>query len=190
MADITKHALASSLLNLLQQKRLDRITIQEIVDGASVNRQTFYYHFADIFALTRYMVFDLYERAMKEAGIAHDNFFSIPSLEIFLRLVNSNKAVTLNIYRGMDELHLKRALHDILDADIESEVKRLSGGRLSEADVKFAVAFYSSGYYGIFLEWINDDLDEVCGKRMLSMLSVLEVSLKLLVDKLFEKRQL
>lgn len=189
MADITKQALANSLEELLKHKRLDRITIQEIVDGASVNRQTFYYHFADIFALTRYMVMDRYSKAMEDAGL-NCNFFSKASLETFLDIVKGNKMVTLNIYKGMDELHLKRALHEMLDPDIESEVKRISGGRLSEADIKFAVAFFSSGYYGIFLEWINDDLDEVCGKRMLSMLFVLEDSLKLLVEKLYEKREL
>ena len=189
MADITKHALASSLVDLLRQKRLDRITIQEIVDGASVNRQTFYYHFADIFDLARYMVMDRYSRALKEAGVK-GNFFTIPSLETFIKLVYSNKTVTLNIYKGMDECHMKRALHEMLDSDIESEVRRLSSGRLSDSDIKFAVAFFSSGYYGIFLEWINDDLDEVHGKRMLSMLSVLEESLELLVEKLFEKRQM
>ena len=187
MADITKQALATSLEELLRHKRLDRITIQEIVDGASVNRQTFYYHFADIFDLARYMVMDRYSKAMESAGL-NCNFFSIASLKVFLEIVNDNKMVTLNIYKGMEEGHLRRALHEMLDSDIESEVKRISGGRLSEADIKFAVAFFSSGYYGIFLEWINDDLDEVCGKRMLSMLFVLEDSLKLLVEKLYDKR--
>ncbi len=51
MAQTTKRALAASLKKLLAQKPLDKITIVDIVTDCEVNRQTFYYHFQDIYDL-------------------------------------------------------------------------------------------------------------------------------------------
>lgn len=51
----TKLMLAESLRNLMRKKPLDKIKIHEIVDACGVNRQTFYYHFQDIYALVEWM---------------------------------------------------------------------------------------------------------------------------------------
>ena len=56
MAPSTKLALAMSLKNLLTKKFLDDITVKEIVEDCQVNRQTFYYHFQDIYDLLRFFL--------------------------------------------------------------------------------------------------------------------------------------
>ena len=48
MSDLTKRALEQSLKNLLLQKPLSKITISDIADDCGINRNTFYYHFADV----------------------------------------------------------------------------------------------------------------------------------------------
>lgn len=49
MTQITKKALAASLKKLLQEKPMDKVTVVDIVENCGVNRQTFYYHFRDIY---------------------------------------------------------------------------------------------------------------------------------------------
>ena len=56
MAPSTKQALAASLKKLLRRKFLDDITVKEIVADCSVNRQTFYYHFQDIYDLLHFLL--------------------------------------------------------------------------------------------------------------------------------------
>ena len=56
LAPSTKLALASSLKRLLQKKFLDDITVKEIVEDCEVNRQTFYYHFQDIYDLLHWFL--------------------------------------------------------------------------------------------------------------------------------------
>ena len=51
----TKRALATSLKNMLSKKTLDKITVKDIVDDCNLNRQTFYYHFHDTYALLEWM---------------------------------------------------------------------------------------------------------------------------------------
>ncbi len=53
--DKTKLLLANSLRKLMKKKALDKIKIREIVEDCGVNRQTFYYHFQDIYALVEWM---------------------------------------------------------------------------------------------------------------------------------------
>ncbi len=54
--DLTKNALAASLKKLITTKPIHKITINEIVKDSGFNRQTFYYHFDDIFHLLSWML--------------------------------------------------------------------------------------------------------------------------------------
>ena len=58
----TINLLADSLKNLLNVKEINKITINEITKDSGVNRQTFYYHFHDIYELCSYMI----ERDLQE----------------------------------------------------------------------------------------------------------------------------
>ena len=55
MSDITKRALASSLKDLLSKYKFNKITIKDITENCGVNRQTFYYHFKDIYDLLEWI---------------------------------------------------------------------------------------------------------------------------------------
>ena len=48
MAGFTKEIIIQTLLELLNEKPLAKITVKDIVERCGVNRNTFYYHFRDI----------------------------------------------------------------------------------------------------------------------------------------------
>ena len=54
----TRKAICDALAQLLYEKELRKVTVQEIADLADVNRVTFYKHYLD--------VYDLYEKIEKE----------------------------------------------------------------------------------------------------------------------------
>ena len=56
MSDITKNALANSLTELMAATPLDKITVRMLVENCGLNRQTFYYHFQDIYDLLGWML--------------------------------------------------------------------------------------------------------------------------------------
>ena len=55
MSQTTKRALAQSLKHLMEQKPLEKITVVDISEDCGVNRQTFYYHFQDIYDLIEWI---------------------------------------------------------------------------------------------------------------------------------------
>ena len=51
----TKETLADALRKMMTVKPIDKITVKDIVDICNVNRQTFYYHFDDVYDLLEWI---------------------------------------------------------------------------------------------------------------------------------------
>ena len=51
MPNFTRKAIKESFLKLLSQRPLSQITVKDIVEDCGINRNSFYYHFADLPAL-------------------------------------------------------------------------------------------------------------------------------------------
>jgi AcrR family transcriptional regulator len=51
----TKRMMANALRACMQESSIDRISIKAITDACGLNRQTFYYHFKDIYDLVKWM---------------------------------------------------------------------------------------------------------------------------------------
>ena len=94
MAPSTKLALANALKAQLQKKFLDDITVKELVEACEINRQTFYYHFQDIYDLLRWLL----EHETGEAlGGAED--WQAALLDAFC-YIRDNHMVIYHIYRS------------------------------------------------------------------------------------------
>lgn len=50
--NLTREAIKKAFIGLLEEKSLNKITIEDITSRVGINRQTFYYHFKDILDLT------------------------------------------------------------------------------------------------------------------------------------------
>ena len=65
MSQTTKRALEASLKNLLLQKPLNKITINDITEDCGISRMTFYYHFKDIYDLVEWACVEDAARALE-----------------------------------------------------------------------------------------------------------------------------
>lgn len=52
----TKRKLADALRDLLETRPLERVRVHHLTDRCEIHRQTFYYHFADVYALFTWSV--------------------------------------------------------------------------------------------------------------------------------------
>ena len=70
MAKFTKRAIMLSLLKLLKQKSVDKVTVKDICDECEINRNTFYYYFKDIYdVLNNIFMEEIEEKVRAHYGI-------------------------------------------------------------------------------------------------------------------------
>ena len=58
MASFTKKAIKETFLQLLDEKPYSQITVKDIVETCGINRNSFYYHYADLPALVEEIIED------------------------------------------------------------------------------------------------------------------------------------
>ena len=56
MSGFTKDIIARTLIELLDEKPMSKVTVKDIVERCGVNRNTFYYHFHDIPEVVEYVL--------------------------------------------------------------------------------------------------------------------------------------
>lgn len=158
MAQSTKQALAASLKQLLEKKSLNDITVKELVEDCAVNRQTFYYHFQDIYDLLSWFL-------TQEATQALAGKYSAASWEDGLlnafQYVKDNYKLIFHIFGsdGQSLLagHLNDMAQQIMCRVIEASCQGLD---LAEKDKQFIARFYKSAFAGLLLEWIVGGMSE------------------------------
>ena len=62
----TKKAISYAVKELLLEKPLNKITVNDITSKCEINRQTFYYHFLDIQDLIEWICFEDADKAIKD----------------------------------------------------------------------------------------------------------------------------
>lgn len=166
MSSATKRVLAISLKELLTQRPLDKITVQELVDSAEVSRKTFYYHFQDIYALLEWILVDEGKKLL-------EGNFTAGTWQQGLRRVFSyfeeNRAMILNVYRslqrdeGLLEAHVTRLVRPMLEHmfDEQPDHQQVSAG-----DRQFILDLYSYGLVELFLRWISTGMKPSGGQLM------------------------
>lgn len=107
----TKRALAASLKKLMTKKSLSKITINEIVRDCGVNRNSFYYHFEDIYALFKWMLEQEAVEVVKQFDLVMDYREAILFI---MNYVAENKHIVNGAYDAMGREGLKRFFMRIL----------------------------------------------------------------------------
>lgn len=158
MVNTTKEALALSLKKLLLQKTLDKITVKDVVEDCGVNRQTFYYHFQDIYDLLSWLFVQEAEKTLKE-NRTHDTW-KIGLLQ-GLYYIREHKKLIVNAYHSVARENLERYLYtvtfDLMMYVIEEEAV---GFKVDKEDKKFIADFYKYAFVGLVLEWIREGMKE------------------------------
>lgn len=154
----TKQALAQSLKQKLKEKPLDKITIKDICEGCHVNRQTFYYHFTDIYDLIAW----IYTNA--ETVILKDNMQSLSWEEGLSRLFAYailEKDFVLATYHSVSREHLERFLYQEAYRYLYELISiHLKGRSCSEEDKQLLTNFYKYAFVGFVLDWVQKGMKE------------------------------
>lgn len=169
MAKTTKWALAESLRKLLAEKSFDKITVVDIVKVSGINRQTFYYHFRDIYDLVEWMFTAENAKNFENVGYRtwEQGYWQI------LNYIKENKHFITSIYYSSGQEIFVRFMYDLayrfLYDSIEEQSREIE---VEEEDKIFIANFYKHGFVGLILDWVKSGMKEE-PQRIVERLSIL-----------------
>ncbi len=150
----TKKELAAALKKLMAGKSINKITVHELVSACGLNRNSFYYHFADIYDLFKWMIEEEAVEVVKQYDLMLDYHEVI---HFVLDYVENNQYLLANAYNAVGQAGLKRFLFLDFNACLDSLIEQSAGklGVVLDADYRqFLCTFFTEALACTLLDYI------------------------------------
>ena len=171
MASTTKESLGAALKQMLTVKPIDKITVKDLVEICGVNRQTFYYHFDDVYDLLEW-VFEEDANRVLPSEVVYEHWRD--DVMMFFKYLADNSVFALNIYNSYSRIYMLRYFKRRLQGCIRSFAIIVSEGKnIDRTDFEFVVEFYANGIVGLISQWLDLGMQlpkEITQDRFLKLL--------------------
>lgn len=158
MSRTTKKVIASSLKKMMKTTPFDKISVVHLVSECEINRQTFYYHFQDIYELLGWIYKN--EALVKINDYTTYDTWQEGFLKIFL-YVQDNDKFCMNTFRSLARDHLDNFLYEITFELLIKVVNEIADGlEVDKQKMKFIANFYSFAFIGILTNWMKEGMKE------------------------------
>ena len=158
MQNLTKKAIKTSFLELLNEQPLSKISVRTVVEACGINRNTFYYYYQDLPTLI--------EEIIKESiDLLIEKYPTINSLDecvdiVFKQLIKNKKAMS-HIYnsvnRNIFEQYCMQLCEYLVTTYLDTAFEK---GTVGETDRKIAIRFFKCELYGLLFDWISNGMKE------------------------------
>lgn len=154
----THDAIIQSFAQLLDEKPLNKITVKDIVTRCDINRNTFYYHFADIPALVEEMMSEKVDHLIK-------TYYQLDQpIECIRPLIQyglEHKRAVLHVYRYVDRelflVYLNRLSLKLMQEYFHAAT---DGTETSGEAAETLIRFYKCAMVGLLLDWLDGNMKE------------------------------
>ena len=167
MVSTKRNAIMESVLRLLEERELNKITVKDIVDECGINRNTFYYHFEDISSLIEAIIIREVDHVMTQY---RDIASMEECIEMAMRLVSDHKHAIYHIYHSSNRDFLERRLMEICKYAATQFVEKTAGDQLIRPeDRDLIVQSYQCELFGWVIDWLNSGMPEGIEGRFLRL---------------------
>lgn len=150
---ITKRAITESFRALLAVKPLDKITVRDIVEDCGLTRNTFYYHYEDIYDLLSDVLESEIERALSvPAGGASWETMLLDMLSFLTDSPQIGRHIFQSKCQDAMRVYLSKVISELSDRYIEQNVRDLD---YSQQDRKLICDICCHALYGLLEEWLT-----------------------------------
>ena len=158
-AELTKRAIAASFRELLETMPLEKITVSSIAERTGINRQTFYYHFHDIYDLVSWIYRSGIEESVGSEPLTLSNWHK-PMVAV-LNSLRDNHDLVVRTMHGVDASYAYRFAQDEVSNMARSIVKSASNGLdVSDEDLELVTQDYSAGLVEATRLWVSNGMRE------------------------------
>lgn len=157
MSHLTEQAIQASFMKLLNERPLDKITVREIAADCGINRNTFYYHYHDIYDLLdktfaleeERMLSDVRDVSTMRQGFVEATRFAIENRRAVYHVYNSVSRDTLTRYLyNSAAIHMRKYIMSQCD---DENVP-------SEQDLNDLVFLFASMIEGVIINVMREGL--------------------------------
>ena len=156
MSHLTEQAIQATFIRLLNERPLDKITVRDLAEECGISRNTFYYHYHDIYELLEKMFEGEKERMLQDM---QDISTIRQSLTAALHFALENRMAILHIYNSVNRDMLERYQYQSSAIHIRRFVERQrEADSISERDIDDLVFLLSSMIEGAIINILRDGL--------------------------------
>ena len=160
--DYTKTAIKAAFIRLLNERPLNKISVKSIVDICNISRNTFYYHYQDIYDLLQATLSTVMEKALSENITTWRE-----SLMNVTRFAMENRRAVYHIYNSANRDIYEHYLMQVCQYIVETYLNTLLGGKtINQQDREIIVTVYSCQCFGLFIDWLNNNLSDEFPQRV------------------------
>ena len=181
MTSSTKESLAAALKQMLSVKPIEKITVKDLVEICGVNRQTFYYHFDDVYDLLEW-VFEEDANRVLPHEVVYEHWRE--DVKLFFTYLRDNSSFALNIYNSQSRTYMLRYYKRRLQSCIRSFAVIVCENRnIDRADFEFVVELYANLIVGIISQWLDRGMQVPKDFTEDRLLRVLDNSVENMLDR-------
>lgn len=156
----TKNLIKSEFLALLEEKSFHNITIAMLAERCEISRNTFYYHYEDIYTLVKEILQDELKKVDEEFNATSSWEESLLHAASFLL---DNKKAAQNLFQSIDKEEIDNYLYKICESVIEKYIEeecRSKQIRAKERDKRLVRDFYRAALVGLLDRWVRNRMQD------------------------------
>lgn len=151
-SELTKVHMADTLQELMLEKPINKITVKELTSRARFNRQTFYYHFSDIYELLEWLL----KRRLQSVVTNIETFKSWQDAGIYLlRYLSKNRSLVLSTLNSVSRSTVKNLIYDEIEKIAYKFVREFGSGiAVSDKAIDQIVHFFCVTFTALLEDWL------------------------------------
>ena len=182
MNDLTKQAIALSLLKLLRERPITQISVKDVCADCGLNRQTFYYHFQDIYDLLFWSVKREITAFYHSQNILPTDMSSF--LHSMFRYCMENNRLVRHAYNSANRVRYETAFRDATEPILRRRIAAYENFHLvSREDAEMLISFYSFSAAALLFRWVESGMPESFQESFSKYCSLLDESVDALLLK-------
>jgi len=154
----TKNAIMESFIRLVGKKPLDKITVKDIVEDCDITRNTFYYHFQDVFDLMGEVFHSQFRLVMEREKEAGSWAKLLPE---YIKFAQQNRSFLLHIYHSSHRDELERIFFVTATEYITQALRNYPEAvSVSDENLSLLARMLFHVLNGMLHEWMNSGMQE------------------------------
>ena len=181
----TKIKIKKAFLEFLEEHPLAQITVKDIVLHCGINRNSFYYHYADLPTLVEDVITEQANQIMDK----YDSFESIEKcLDAVIEFSLEHKRAALHLYNSSSQEIFVHYFMQISDEVIRRYFEELCRGReIAEEDKEIVIHYYKCLVFGQAIDWMRSGMSSDLQYQFRRFCEFNKGSIEAMVDRLDQR---